>query len=75
MGMQIALGFFALWGLSLLMRMVFGAGLVYPRTDHIVDYPLMRSPQDWMRWMQSYTSAAVAVTSGRPNRYDEADAA
>jgi hypothetical protein len=75
MGMQIALGFFAMWGLSLFMRMIFGAGLVYPRTDHIVDYPLMRSPQDWARWMQNYTAAASTVTGRRPNRYDDADAA
>ena len=34
-------------------KIVFGAGLVYPRTDHLVDYPVLRSPEDRQRWLQS----------------------
>lgn len=59
MGLQIFLGFFVAVMTGWIGRLVFGAGLAYPRTDHIVDYPVLRSPADWANWMQSYTGATV----------------
>lgn len=56
MGMQILQGFILMWLASLVARMVFGTGLVYPRTDHLTEYPVLRSQSDWARWMQSYTA-------------------
>lgn len=32
---------------------VLGGKLTYPRTDHLVDYPILRSDQDRQRWMQA----------------------
>ncbi|MGL4514799.1 MAG: hypothetical protein ACRCT8_17050 [Lacipirellulaceae bacterium] len=74
MGLQIAMAFASMWFLSVAMRLVFGAGLVYPRTDHITTYPLLRSPQDWAAWMRSYTASAQRALLRRGGG-DYADAA
>ncbi len=59
MGLQIFLGFIVVVLTSLIARAMFGTGMSYPRTDHIVDYPALRSPGDWAKWMQSYTALSV----------------
>lgn len=55
MGMQILQGFALMILASLFAKLVFGVGTVYPRTDHLEEFPVLRSPQDWQRWMASYT--------------------
>lgn len=67
-GLQIILGFLSVLLANFLAKLFLGSGITYPRTDHIVDYPVLRSPSDWAKWMQSYTAPSVAR---RP--YDEDD--
>lgn len=56
MGMQVIQGFALMVITGWCARMVFGTGLVYPRTDKILDYPVLRSAADLQRWMGSYTA-------------------
>jgi hypothetical protein len=37
-------------------RLLFGTKIVYPRTDHLVPYPVLRTESDWRRWMGSFTA-------------------
>lgn len=37
-------------------RLLFGTKVVYPRTDHLVPYPVLRTESDWRRWMGSFTA-------------------
>ena len=59
MGLQVFLGFIVVVLTGLIARTLFGTGMSYPRTDSIVDYPVLRSPNDWAKWMQSYTAPSV----------------
>lgn len=61
MGMQVIQSVVLVVLTSLIARMLFGTKLVYPRTDHLADYPSLRSAKDWQRWMGSYTGVAPAA--------------
>ena len=71
MGLQIILGFAVVVMTGWIARMVFGSGLVYPRTDHMVHYPSMRSPNDWAIWMSSYTAVAASAKQIGDQQHDE----
>lgn len=68
MGLQVFLGFIVVVLASLSAKLIFGVGEKYPRTDHILDYPQLRSPADLARWMQGYTQ--ITQTQRRP-RFDD----
>ena len=42
LGLQVILGFFSVLLTCFMSRIVFGTGITYPRTDHLVDYPNLR---------------------------------
>ncbi|QDV72323.1 hypothetical protein [Botrimarina mediterranea] len=63
MGMQIVQSVILVLLTAWIARMVFGTKLIYPRTGHIADYPILRSAKDWQRWMGSYSG--VAPGAGR----------
>ena len=63
MGMQILQVLVFIFLARLAIGLIFGFKMRYPRTDHIVDYPVLRSPEDGERWMGSYT--AVQPTARR----------
>ncbi|QDT67220.1 hypothetical protein MalM25_01170 [Planctomycetes bacterium MalM25] len=46
-------------------KIVLGVGLHYPRTDHLVDYPVLRSPADRDRWLRSIGGAVPSFTRGQ----------
>ncbi|MEO1495964.1 MAG: hypothetical protein AAFV43_02315 [Planctomycetota bacterium] len=71
MGLQVFLGFIAVVLTNLIAKLVFGVGERYPRTDHIDDYPSMRSQADLARWLQGYT----AITTTAVRRYEEEEPA
>lgn len=73
MGLQIFLGFIVVVLTSLSAKVVFGVGEKYPRTDHIIDYPQLRSPEDLARWMQGYTAITVTQPRRRFNQDDPED--
>ena len=56
MGMQILQIVAFIFLARLVIGLFFGLKMRYPRTDHLVDYPVLRSPEDWQRWMTSYTA-------------------
>ncbi len=56
MGMQILQIVAFIFLARLAIGLVFGLKMRYPRTDHLVDYPVLRSDEDWQRWMGSYTA-------------------
>ncbi|MEO0529381.1 MAG: hypothetical protein AAF266_02265 [Planctomycetota bacterium] len=60
-GLQIIQGFVLIVLTSLLARLVYGVGVVYPRTDHIENFPVLRSQADWQRWMGSFTGGLPAA--------------
>lgn len=53
MTMQIILVCFLTAMISWVGRAVLGGGLSYARTDHLVDYPVLRSESDRQRWLKS----------------------
>lgn len=61
MGMQIIQGFILMVLASIVAKLFFGTGVVYPRTDHIENFPVLRSPKDWQQWMRSYTGGLPGV--------------
>lgn len=71
LGLQVILGFFSVLLTCFMSRIVFGTGITYPRTDHLVDYPNLRSPKDWARWMSGYTALAYAAQERAMAQYDD----
>lgn len=51
MGMQIVQSVILVVITAWIARMVFGTKVVYPRTDHIANFPSLRSASDWQQWM------------------------
>ena len=60
MGMQIAQSFILVIVTAWIARTFLGTKVVYPRTDHITNYPVLRSAKDWQRWMGSFTGITPA---------------
>ncbi|TWT47363.1 hypothetical protein [Botrimarina hoheduenensis] len=60
-GLQVVLAFIVMVLVNLGFRLIFGTGFTYPRTDHLLRYPAMRSPADWALWMQSFTAPATSA--------------
>lgn len=56
MGMQIINGFILVVLIQWVGRLLLGTKVFYPRTDHLVEYPVLRSLEDWQHWMSSYTA-------------------
>lgn len=63
MGMQILQSVILVVITAWIARMVFGTKVIYPRTDHIINYPNLRSAKDWQQWMGA--GAGVSPVGGR----------
>lgn len=58
MSLQIMMVCFITAMISWIGSAILGGKLVYPRTDHLVDYPVLRSDKDRQRWMQSLSGVS-----------------
>ncbi len=65
MTMQIIMVAVIATGISWIGCMILGGKLRYQRTDHLPDYPVLRSPQDRERWINSLTGV-VPTFQRRP---------
>lgn len=70
MGMQILQGFILMMITNWVAKLFFGAGVHYPRTGNVAEYPVLRSQSDLQRWMSSYT-ALVPSFQRRPAVSDD----
>lgn len=61
MGMQIVQSVILVLITAWIARMLFGTKVVYPRTDHITNFPILRSASDWQQWMGSAPSVTTGV--------------
>lgn len=65
MSLQIFMVCFVVTAVYWVGTIVLGGKVQYARTDHVVDYPVLRSPQDRQRWLQSLTGV-VPTFQRRP---------